>query len=328
MAKAFVTGSAGFIGRHFLGQSELKKRYSSVVCPVKDPEAMKQFFPDEKIVFFKSDISRRDSFDSMIEGCEAVFHFAAKALSKNERDVIGSNRTGTKNIVSAAVKSGTVKKIVYLSTIWAVDRRGGDDFSHPLDEKSEPFPRSVYGKTKLEGENFIKDSGIPYVILRLPPVYGPGSNPDYFVMKFISGIEKGSFIYKFPYPGTVSLAYVKDVANACLIAADNSSLDFKTLFFSTGAPVKVYNIEEKIMELLKIEKKRSSLQVFSADMLKTIFSSFLGRIIVPVKARTLFTDYLVCDSGEFERLSGYKPKISLKEGLTETIEWYREKMPN
>jgi len=328
MAKAFMTGSAGFIGRNFLATVAAKTSYSQIVCPVKTPDDMVKQFKDKKITFYKGNIAERSSVSSMIKGCDIVFHFAAKSLTKNRKILLQSNRDGTKNIIDEAVKSGTVKKIVYLSSIWAVDRPKNDDYKNPLTEKSDPNPHSLYGETKLEGERLVKESGIPYVILRLPPVYGPGSNPDYFVMRFIRGIEKRSYIYCFPFPGTVSLAYVEDGVEACLIAAENSSLDYKTFFFCTAAPVKVYNIANEIMSVLGVKKNGNALQVIIADALKMIACSWIGRKIVPVKAKTLFTDYLVCDSGEFERATGYKSKISLKEGMIETIDWYKKEMAN
>lgn len=328
MVKAFITGSAGFIGRHFLAALAAKNSYSQIVCPVSSPDEMEKQFNYKKITFYKGDISDRSSVRSMIKGCDIIFHFAAKSLTKNRELLVQSNREGTKNIVDEAVKSGTVKKIVYLSSIWAVDRPKDDDCKNPLTEKSNPAPHSLYGKTKLEGERLVKESGIPYVILRLPPVYGPGSNPDYFIMRFIRGIEKRSFIYHFPFPGTVSLAYVKDVVDACLIAGENSSLDCKSFFFCTGAPVKVYNISDEIMDVLGMKRNSNALQVMIADALKMIAGSRIGRKIIPVTAKILFTGYLVCDSGGFEKTTGYKPKISLREGMIETIDWYRKEMTN
>ncbi|RMF94479.1 MAG: NAD(P)-dependent oxidoreductase [Candidatus Schekmanbacteria bacterium] len=326
--KVFLTGAAGFIGNHLLNLIIQRSKYSNIVCPVRDMDKIKRKFSNEKVFFYEGDISVKEDIEGKINGCDIVFHLAAKSLTKDRNELLKVNVDGTKNIIEEALKSQCVKRIIYLSSIWAVDRSLKDDFSLPLSSKSVPNPRTFYGKTKLEAEKIIEKSGIPYTILRLPPVYGPESNLNYFLLKLIRGIEKGSSIYHFPFPGSVSLAYVESVADACLIAAESKELENKTIFFCTEERLKILDISSEIMHIMGKKRKKGEFLKKIASVFEKIFTSYIGRVIIPVKIQTLFSDYLVCDSVEFEKTTGYKSKISFREGLIETIDWYKKQKFN
>lgn len=94
------------------------------------------------------------------------------------------NVEGTRSIVQAAADSGTVKKIVYVSTDHVFDGLQGG-----YSEEDLPCPIHVYGRTKIEAESIVKQSGLPWMIIRPGLVIGESlqrsKGPRDFLMKRI-----------------------------------------------------------------------------------------------------------------------------------------------
>ena len=77
------------------------------------------------------------------------------------------NIEGTREILSAAKKSDSLKKVIYISTDHVFSGETGS-----YDENHTPQPKHVYGRTKVEAEELIKNSGLPYLIIRPGLVIG------------------------------------------------------------------------------------------------------------------------------------------------------------
>ncbi|QRX63601.1 dTDP-4-dehydrorhamnose reductase [Dysgonomonadaceae bacterium zrk40] len=123
------------------------------------------------------DITDRSQIESFVEGQQIryILNFAAyTAVDKAESDrekAYTINAAGVENIARVAKQHGV--KVIHLSTDFVFDGQS----SVPYSEESEPHPLSVYGETKLKGEQLLQDEGGEWIILRTSWLYSEyGSN--------------------------------------------------------------------------------------------------------------------------------------------------------
>jgi len=153
---AIVTGSSGFIGSQLL--EELTRQGVIAVGMDKD---------------LGHDIRDRDELSGMVRGADYVFHLAVlpfNLCTENPRLCVQTNVIGTLNVVEAAAEA-KVEKLIYSS---ASAVYGNIDAVQAVDESQPCNPNSMYGVSKLMGELIVKNSGVPYIILRYMNVYGEG----------------------------------------------------------------------------------------------------------------------------------------------------------
>ncbi|MBI5376048.1 MAG: NAD-dependent epimerase/dehydratase family protein [Candidatus Schekmanbacteria bacterium] len=324
MNKIYLTGAGGFIGSRFLEFMVKTGFAGEIICPVRGDYAFKVNEINKSANFYSADLNDKDSVARGMKGCDTVFHFAAKASMRKGKGTYSTNVIGTKNIVDAANDSGSVKKIIFLSTIWAVDRSPYDTCSVPLDDDSECIPSTAYGRSKYEGELIIKKSGIPYVIFRLPPVYGPGSKPNYFVSRLILGIKNSNPLYRIAFPAKISLLYIDDIVEACYLSGMKDDIRNGAFFLSSSNAVSISDIIKEIIKELGLSTAPLDINEGLVKLLKSAFCSKALRHIVPPEWKSIILDYLVCDSSGFKKVSGFQPSVDMKEGICETVKWYRE----
>ncbi|OUS41797.1 putative NAD dependent epimerase/dehydratase, partial [Ostreococcus tauri] len=176
--KALVTGAAGFIGSHVarecveLGLDVVAVDDMSGGFARNVPPGVRLIIGDLKNATFVSELFVQERFD-------VVYHlaaYAAEGLSHFIRNYnYGNNLIASTNIVTQSVRVGTVKRIVFTSSI-AVYGSGRT----PMTEDMNPLPEDPYGIAKFAVELDLKSAhelwGIEYVIFRPHNVYGPGQN--------------------------------------------------------------------------------------------------------------------------------------------------------
>jgi UDP-glucose 4-epimerase len=177
-AKVAVTGGAGFIGCHLVAR--LIAAGASTVRIVDSFEYGSprnlDFSPARfDTVALRLGAGTRDRLEDVLKGFDAVFHLAAEKHNQsidNPAKVIDANIAGTYELLAAARRCG-VKKVVFSSSLYAYGRMSGG----PFVETEVPQPRTVYGMSKLAGENlayhFHVIHGMPCISLRYLFAYGP-----------------------------------------------------------------------------------------------------------------------------------------------------------
>jgi len=160
--KIVFTGITGLLGSYFLKT----KSPDSEVIGIAD----KNIVEDAKNSF-KVDITNKKSAMDLIGKINpsVIVHAASIGnvdyCEQHPDEAYAVNVEGTQNIIEAAKKIKA--KIIFLSSNAIYDGE-----NPPYDEKSSPKPLDVYGKTKVDGENLIKNSDLDFVILRLITMYG------------------------------------------------------------------------------------------------------------------------------------------------------------
>ncbi len=314
---ALVTGATGFIGSHLV--EELIKKGYDVTCLVRKTSNLR-WIEGQKVTFFQGDCEEKDSLVHLPGDFDYVFHLAGLTKAHREEEFFCTNVKGTENLlraVSSKVKG--LKRLIHMSSLAAA---GPSRDGKPLDETSEPMPVSSYGKSKLASEGAIMrySEHIPVTVVRPPAVYGPRDR-DFFVL--FRMLKKGFY----PYLGKCyySLLYVDDLIRALVMAAEEKESEGAVYFLSDG---RVYSNEEIANEISAVLGTRIVKMKIPRPLMAVLIgiAEKLGKglsIINRDKLRELNYAHWTCDSSKAERDFGFIPKVTIKEGIKWTADWYR-----
>lgn len=241
MARALVTGAAGFIGSH-LAARLLREGWSVVGLDNFDPyydRRLKEcnLLPlrgEEGFTFHAGDLNTVD-LTPLLAGVSHVFHQAARpGVRRSWGDdfsaYVAANITATQRLLEA-LRTQAIEKLIWASSSSVY----GEGASRAVAEDAPRRPISPYGVTKLAGEGLVQAYhrcfALPVVALRYFTVYGPGQRPDMAFHRFLrAAIERRPIEIYGDGHQTRGFTYIEDVVTANLQAA------------SHGRPGAVYNI--------------------------------------------------------------------------------------
>ncbi len=303
--KILVTGGAGFIGSQVADQY-LALGHQVVIVDNLSTGQKKNINPQAK--FIKLDIQDRDIFELFRqEKFDVVNHHAAQMnirLSVEDPTFDARNNIiGTINLLEAAVKNN-VKKFIFISSGGAI--YGEQDY-FPADELHPTRPLSPYGIAKLTGEKYLyyyyKTYGLNYVVLRYANIYGPRQNPkgeagvvSIFASKLLNHDQP---IINGDGKQTRDYVFVADVVdmNARILNYNN-----QPDFFNVGT-----GIETDVNALFKI--------------INGLTSGNAKEVHGPAKAGEQLRSVL--DNNKARQILGWTPKVSLDQGLKQTVDFFR-----
>jgi uncharacterized protein len=304
----FITGASGFLGTYLvdiLKKEGLNGKPVRLICLSRGRKKLSA--PSQNFTQVSGDLHDMQYLNNSLQNVEYIFHLAAEVKLSNGIDLFRNNYYGTVTLIEAA-KKFTIKRFIYASTIGAIDRSLTDNCSNPLDELNKPNPMSMYGRTKLLGEQYLSNSGIPYSTLRVTWAYGKGMTPDTHVRFLTDGFFKGKFFSKFFFPGKVSLIAASDVARAFSLISTHPKAKNQIFFVSDGKPIAIGNLFQiyasvigKPINLISLPKPL----IFMMNTLRRFF---------PLTLQSLTNDILVATPKKLMSL-GYKNKICLRNGL-------------
>ena len=228
MKTLLVTGATGFVGKHF-AKAALDKY--EVVCLVRETSDI-SILP-EKIKCLYGDLSITEDLHNATENIDFVVHLGAAVQSISKEENYNINVIGTQKLVEACKKNG-VKKIIHLSSINATFEE-----------------RGIYGETKLQSEDVVKQSGLPYVILRPATIYGHGDKGVSATYKLLS---KSKIV---PIIGNALIRpiYVNDVNKAILSALESKAALNNTYYIGGATKLTIRDYMEKVGDLTGTGKK-------------------------------------------------------------------------
>lgn len=309
MAELFlITGGAGFIGSHLVERLVRDGQHVRVLDNLSTGkwENIEPFLA--AVEFITGDIRDLKVVQQAVEGVDYVLHQAAvPSVPRSVKDPLVTNSAnvdGTLNILIAARDAG-VKRVVYASSSSVY----GDTPILPKREEMRPTPRSPYAVSKLAGELycqvFYHVYGLETVALRYFNVFGPRQDPKSqyaaVVPKFITALLRGE-------PPTIfgdgeqsrDFTYVENVVEANLLAAK-----------APGVAGQVFNI--------------ACGERLTVNQLAAILSEIIGVNLEPehVPPRPGDVRYSLADISKARKLLGYEVKVDVREGLEQTVKWYR-----
>lgn len=181
--KVLITGANGLLGQNL---ARVLKDYYNLILT--DMHKISYVQLTEPFIYIPADISDITSL-KLIEALrpDVVFHFASitdvDGCEENPQAAHKVNVEGTKNLISLLPKSA---RVVFMSTDYVFDGTKG-----PYSEDDSPNPIGVYGQTKLDAENIIKQEINDSIILRTTVLYGNGIGlrpffPDWVLKRLLT----------------------------------------------------------------------------------------------------------------------------------------------
>ena len=253
-----VTGGAGFVGSHLVELLVKKKHYPIVIDNLSTGlySNIKHFVDSKKADFIKCDIR---NFKKILQlpKVDAVIHLAAIASVVESIDnpifVNDVNVNGTLNMLEFC-RRNKIKKFVFTSSAAIYG-----DYEKPINEKSPTIPTTVYGSTKLTGEQYCQIYsnlfGINITILRPFNIYGPRQNDTYagVISKFMDRLNENKPPLIFGNgKQTRDFIHVNDVVRAFYYALKFKKKKFSVFNLATG---KSTSINELAKIFLLVSKK-------------------------------------------------------------------------
>jgi UDP-glucose 4-epimerase len=314
MPTVVITGGAGFIGSH-LAERFLRERWTVHVVD-NLVNGKRENVPDGA-TFHELDI--RDPGTAALIAAEkpdVLAHLAAQMdVRKSVEDPgydASVNVLGTLNLVESVRRNSPRTRIVFASTGGALY---GDNTTPPNFEDFKKDPESPYAITKLTAEYYLayygRVHGLDAVAMRFGNVYGPRQDPHGeagVVAIFCGRILEGKSLTIFgDGKQTRDYVYVGDVAEALWDGATKplppiGLLDARAFNVGTG-------IGTSVIDLAKILLEEAG---------TTVQMEFAPKR--PGEAQDSFVDV-----GKADRVLGWRPRVSLREGLAQSFRWAAER---
>jgi nucleoside-diphosphate-sugar epimerase len=313
--KALVTGATGFIGSHLT--EALVRQGFDVTCLIRKNSDLR-YFEGLNSSLITGDCREPESLTE-IKGFDYVFHLAGLTKASSEEEAYFANEKGTENLVNVVMAGNPgLKRFVYISSLAAA---GPSRDGRPLTEDMDPDPVSVYGRTKLGGEKFVRSQKgtMPFTIIRPPAIYGPR---DKDLLVFFRMIKSGIV----PYWGKsfYSFLYVEDLVNGIILSAVKAEGEGEVFYMSDGAIYSTDDIIDSISEAIHCRPVRLKVPKCVIPCIGAIADKIKGCSIINAdKMRELRHSHWTCDTGKAVGKLGFAPRVKIREGAKWTSDWYR-----
>lgn len=313
MRRVVVTGATGFIGRVLVERLRRDGVQGEPVHVVALSRSAAALLDQARAAVETHALDLAEaSPDAIAAACghrAIVFHLAAAASVASGDDGFRNNVRSTERLLTA-LRSCGCERLVYASSIGAVDRAPSDDCSTPLDEDAPPHPLTRYGESKLAGERAVAASGLPFAIVRPTWVYGPGMRADSHLRVLLEMVRRGAPVARAAFPGRVSIIHVDDLCSALILAATHPQAAGQVFFAADGEPVSLGALFRLMGDIVGRRAGRLPIPSPVAAVARRL------RRWLPLAAQNLHSDVLAASVTRLQAL-GFAPKVSLRTGLVE-----------
>ena len=308
--RCLVTGGAGFIGSHLVDElmnAGCKVRVFDNLANGK-LENMSNHLGQENFQFFRGSITDPLDVQNAMEEIDVVFHLACLGVRHSITHPFENHRVnaeGSLFVLNAAYRA-KVDCFLYCSSS---EVYGTAEYA-PMPESHPTHPCTVYGAGKLAGEAYArayyKTYAMPTTIVRPFNTYGPRSHHEgdagEMIPKSIVRALNGQPVIVFGDGSqTRDFTYVEDTARALVAAAESDTMIGNTLNIGSNLEISIKDLAYKITEMV------------SNPEAKVVFTPHRPGDVLRLYA----------DPRKFTDICAWQPQVSFDEGLTKTIEFFR-----
>jgi UDP-glucose 4-epimerase len=306
--RVLVTGGSGFIGSHLVhrlladgAEVATTARYGNVM----KNERLRDCWEDIQVI--EADLRNRGALEAGLRGFppEVVFHLAAynhvgQSFVQVE-ECFDVNAKGTANLIDSCAG---VEKFVYMSTSEVY----GHQTEVPFIETMCPEPISPYAITKYAGELYCHmkqriGGETSVVILRPFNTFGPYQSVKAVIPELIVNCLRGASIKTTAGEQTREFNYVDNIVDGLVLAGSHVAEVDGVMNLASGEEVAIRDLVTRIAELTET---RSRIEIGA----------------LPYRPTEIWRMY--ADSSRARDTLGWKPHVSLDEGLKKTVDWFRE----
>jgi len=320
MKKALVTGGGGFLGSRIV-RMLLDKGITTRSLQRSDSPELKKL----GVEIIRGDISDQATVINAVEGCDVIFHVAARAgVWGDYDDYYHCNVTGTKNIIDAC-QTHHIQKLIYTSSP-SVVFAGKDEENI---NESTPYPDqflTAYQKTKALAEQMVLEANnetLATVALRPHLIWGPGD--PHLVPRIIERAKAGRLRLVGKQSNLVDSTHIDNAALAHILAAEvlapNASCAGKTYFISNDEPLPMKELINKILaaaNLPAITKTIPTQLAYTIGMMMELVYKIFKLKDEPIMTRFI-AKQLSCahwyDLTAAKNDLGYQVKVTINEGM-------------
>lgn len=319
--KLLITGASGFVGYHLIKEALLQDadvfaavRKTSVISHLQQLPITIVYPHFQRIELLKKDLENY--------GITHIVHAAAVTKAATQEEYDYANAVFTRNLAQAASTAAIeLKNFVFISSLAAM---GPSTNGVALRENNIARPVTFYGKSKLLAEKYLSEfTGLPLTGFRPTAVYGPREKDLFIVLRLI---KKGLEMYIGRMQQRLSFVYVSDLA-AIVFKALSAPACGEYYHISDGETYDRYalaNITKSLLNnhTIKLHVPLSLVNFFLRMQEKIQITAGKVSILNKDKLRELTADW-ECSIEKVRRDLQYQPHFLLKEGLTQTIQWYQ-----
>jgi len=321
-----VTGGGGFLGGAIIDQLLVRGESVRSISRSTYPK-----LEAKGVTCIQGDLADAQAVSNAAEGCELVFHVAAKAgVWGSYEDYFEANVVGTRNVI-AACKTHQIPHLVHTSSP-SVTFAGEDE--NGVDESIPYAPNFLcnYPKTKAQAEQEVlaaNDGTLHTVALRPHLIWGPGDN--HLVPRIVARAKAGKLKLVGDGSNRVDATYVDNAASAHLAAADELRGDGtcagKAYFISNDEPIAMKDLLNQILAAADLPPVTQSVPPGLAYAVGAAMEGayrLFGKEEEPMMtrfvARQLATDHWY-DIGAAKNDFGYNPAVTMADGMERLKAW-------
>lgn len=296
-----IVGGTGFIGRHVVVDA-IKRGYNTFVLSLNQPTADKAVAGAE---YLQADLACLDEVKAAFGELEFNYvinlggYINHKPYSDGGKAVFDAHFVGVQNLV-ACLDAKKLKKFVQIGSS---DEYG--NHSAPQVESMRELPISPYSMGKVAAGQLLqmlhRTERLPVVILRLFLVYGPGQDHQRFLPQIISGCLKGESFATSEGMQLRDFCYIDDAVDCIFTAIDSDKANGEVFNLASGEAVTIRGVLEQVREIIGQGEPR--------------FGEYPYR-----KGENMA---LYADISKVKDVLNWQPKVSLRDGLAKTIDFYR-----
>lgn len=322
--RVIITGAGGFIGGHLV-VDQLRRGREVTALDLK-VGALASHNSNPKLNIIQGDFTDGEMVGKLLPGHDVCYHLASAHLETGVSDSLfwRVNVEGTRDFIERCYQAG-ISRFVHCSSVGVF----GDIENPPADEDSECHPDVAYEKSKLAGEQavkeFAREYGFDTVVIRPAWVYGPGCPRT---LKLIRQIKKRRFFFVGNGQTLRHPIYIDDMVEGFEVAATHDRASGEVFIMAGPHAVTIKDLSIEIARNLGVPPPRLKLPKAVIWPVCVLFESG-GRLMkreAPFTRRSLkfFTGNTAFLIDKANRLIGFTPKVAFPEGVKVTINWARD----
>ena len=312
--KVVVTGGAGFLGSHVVPLL-LEKDNDVVVLDNFSNGRMRHLEPvvdNPALKIIRGDVTNKEDVKRAFDGCQFVIHLSVLCLRQSLKEPRRVNEVvvdGTLNCLKAALDNN-VELFVNVSSAEVY----GDVALFPVTEECPYKPTNPYAAAKAAQDMYVRSYGrtygLPWTTIRPFNMYGPNSHwqnhrGELIPKMIVRAMNRRPLVIFGNGDQTRDFNYVKDVARTLITAAENPDCRNECINVCTGVESSARQIADLICQHWDLDP---------------------GEFIKNYPPRPGDISRMFGDNSKLKKLTGANSELSLREGLSRTIEWF-ESLP-